>query len=1359
LNLTTTPALYDYAGADLPYLRPLLHKTYVLISTLGITLFLAASPAQAQNRQIFVSQLSEKDGLTPGGVMNFFEDDKGYLWLATIAGLNRFDGHEMITYTSEPGDLNSLSTTSIHDITQDHSGKLWIATRGGGLNSFDPDTEEFTHYRHATQDATSGASDDLTYIDLDDTGKIWVGSQTALTHFDPATGQAQQFYPAPGQSGQLQGNCRGEIIADTQRIYLGTSAGFEYYDRQTGLFRFFPLIDSLSKDTIRYQVYGMARDSEGKIWFGTPNEGLRVYDPETDTVSPFNIKNSDGHRNTRPMRMLEDNNGALWIAGYFKVWKLSPDRSELKQLEIKTMNSHTPFSSGIWSIYQDRSGLIWFGSPANQALYFDPRGVVFEFNSLAHNENDRILSSVECLTEDSQGRVWLGMENNLYAYDRETGKYQVYPQNSYIYNLTIGPRGWLWLATETGVFRFNTTSGKSTPLLTPATTGLPVYSTVYAAFDQEGDLWITSSGTGLFFVKQENLYRIDITSPLKFKHWKSHPDQANKLPTDRLRKVMADSKGNIWICGNQGGISRINKRTGQLKTFNYVQGKPGTISNDYTFSVVEGPDGNIWVSSRGGLNRFSPETEQFTHYLIKDGLPSNTIFDLVFDADGFLWMNTTKGISYFDIQEERFTNFYRQDGLQCWLTDLYYNWQSNTIYTAGNKGFNRFSPSELRDLSKQKSIIQIVGVSHFDPKEKTMVTLRPDASSDHNLDLSHSESSLRIQFAIMDFRSPNRHRYRYALGNEEGEFDWIELGARNQVDFAQLDPGDYQFRLAGQNSDGLWSELAAPLEINIRPPFWQTGWAYLLYTLLFAGAFYFIYHFNLKRKLAIQEAQQSEAISELKSKLYTNIAHEFRTPLTVILGMTEKQSDTAKAMSLIRRNGQKLLHLVNQLLDLTKINIGELPVHYQQIEIVSFTNYLEESFQSLAQKKRIRLIVYSEMDELWLDMDEEKYRQIISNLLGNAIKFTPENGKVVLHLARREDQLMLKIKDNGMGIAEAKLPYIFDRFYQVDHSASLEDKGTGIGLALVKELTELMDGTIEVSSKTGKGTTFTIKFPIRNDSVRHQFNLRSLDIAPTNSKQVLPSDADENEEGPFLLIIEDNLDVLSYLQSLLNKKYNLLFAKDGKEGIHKAIQKIPDIIISDVMMPESGGFEVLNTLKNDERTSHIPIILLTAKSAQKDKIEGLQRGADAYIEKPFDQNELLIRLDGLIQLRKKLQQKYTESSAVDTAAISPDERFLQKLYHLVKEHLGEADFTVEQLAQAADMSHTQLYRKLKALTNQTPSEYIRHIRLTAAKHLLLNSQLNISEIAYEVGFNSPNYFARVFSKSFGKSPNQFRNQL
>ncbi|MFT6320653.1 MAG: signal transduction histidine kinase/DNA-binding response OmpR family regulator [Granulosicoccus sp.] len=537
--------------------------------------------------------------------------------------------------------------------------------------------------------------------------------------------------------------------------------------------------------------------------------------------------------------------------------------------------------------------------------------------------------------------------------------------------------------------------------------------------------------------------------------------------------------------------------------------------------------------------------------------------------------------------------------------------------------------------------------------------------------------------------------------------------------------------------------------------------------------------FDLQASQMIQEQRQLEAdrlkeLNDFKTQFYTNITHEFRTPLTVIMGMSDNLKNHSQEKMLIQRNSKNLLRLINQLLDLSKLESGKLNLNLVHQDLIVYLQYLTESFYSTATQKDIRLVFYSEEKEVMMDYDEEKIQQVVYNLLSNALKFTSETGKIIFHASRIEKGgrpfLKLKIKDNGIGMSPENVAQIFDRFYQGNHAGTNPSEGTGIGLSLTKELVELMHGRIEVESQVGEGTEFTVFLPIESA-------FKNAAVLSNEEKSVVqnqlpnfvdPTESQNEENGkmekqtsssfPDLLIIEDNPDIIIYIQSILKNTYNIHTAKNGKLGIEKALDSIPDVIISDVMMPEKNGYEVCEFLKKDERTSHIPIILLTAKSTQSDKIDGLKHGADAYLTKPFDKKELLIRLKKLVDIRLQLQLRYANIINAKTSLVlanSMEDIFLQKLHEQIQLHLSDTQFGVPQLAATIDLSQMQLYRKLKALTGKTPSQFIRSYRLQQALELLQTGKFNVSEVAYDVGFSDPSYFSRMFHKEFGKNPSQY----
>ena len=654
--------------------------------------------------------------------------------------------------------------------------------------------------------------------------------------------------------------------------------------------------------------------------------------------------------------------------------------------------------------------------------------------------------------------------------------------------------------------------------------------------------------------------------------------------------------------------------------------------------------------------------------------------------------------------------------------------------------------------------------------------------------LPASNRNLKASFTLSNYASPEKSIFAYQIEGVDKE--WHYLGNQRQLSLTALPAGNYNILIKGSDGRGKWSDLPIVIPVQAKEFFYKQWWFFVLCALPFL-VFLLLWQIRqrgerkrLEQEVSMRTAtiqEQAEKLLEMdqvKSRLYTNITHEFRTPLTVISGMTDLiDQQPAKAKELINRNSKGLLRLVNQMLDLAKLESGHLQLEMVQADIVPYIQYLLESFHSYGDSKNIQLTFQKEVDRVVMDFDEKKMESIISNLLSNAIKFSKENGQVNLLMRVENNQLLLQVKDNGIGISPEKLPHVFDRFYQVDNSSTRQGEGTGIGLTLTKELVELMGGEISVESSTsdGIGTVFTVRLPItqnspvitlRTNTGMAKSYIPTSDEVASNGYLLNPSEdsplTTHHSPLPLLLLIEDNEDVATYIEECLKTRYTVDWASNGAMGIEKALETIPDIIISDVMMPEKDGYEVCQTLKNDERTSHIPIVLLTAKADVESRLEGLGVGADAYLAKPFLKEELYVRLEKLVELRQKLQARYValirtnNTPSAVSSELSLDDLFLQKIHDLVIANLDDADFGYEQVAQQMLLSQSQLFRKVKALTDQSVSVFIRSIRLQKGKELLQESELTVSEIAYQTGFSDPHYFSRTFSKEFGVSPKSMR---
>ncbi|MEN0048457.1 MAG: ATP-binding protein [Bacteroidota bacterium] len=1325
--------------------------TWNSVAFLHCFLFCTVFSLAQSSYHLNLKHFGTEEGLSHRQVNCIHQDREGFIWVGTTYGLNRFNGYDFEWWTKE---INGLTSNRIKNIIEDAEGYLWLIDQGSIKNVY---------------------AERMTSIDF-------LHSQTLeIQTWEEKFGAALPF-----SLERIYADVR--TIGDDQTLYFGTGEGAHLisYHPQNGL-QIFPIEDF-------QDFFPVAFTSAQTIW-GIGDERTII---EVDTQG--NILHQFPQKHPVLVRHIFMKEEALYF-------QLAPSQTKAsyhvigrdrKQVEIDIqdfLTTENRFSSEVhpYDILRYYSGnqLLWASNPPHQLLVQKDD---YAFNILEEFPELKEGTALgrRKIYVDRERRIWLSGEFGLYQLKIEAQKFQRLLQSEEQAN-NIPTRGIL----QIGDTLLIGTDRSGLRIITPndeLVLQLPVdkigqRTSFVSLKDHQNQLWGATDKLVKIDLKKQQFSTIENQEDRPV-IWALHEDHQDRIwigrigldyydPRDSLIRpfqqynefeALANSRiidfiprkdGLIWLCTNTG-LYELDIEKGI--TARYWTGGEGVfyLPNDDIRHIYEDEEGTYWIATGGsGLLRWNMEKIELQQFTRAHGLGNNFIYAIYEDGYNNLWMSSDQGIIRFNKTSHQSTTYLERDG----ITDNEFNRISHfqgadgRIYFGGLNGVTTFLPKDFFDLYSEdlKAPLKITKFEQFDGQQNKLLDKTGDLATSKHIVIYPNDRFFRLEFTLLSYEDASQVQYAYQI--EGLDEDWNYQKERS-LRFSQLPYGKHLLKIKGQAASGQWSEEELHVNIEVLKPIHLRTWFIALAALLTLLLLFGIYRFYLTRQLAKSEAENLKSLDALKSRFYTNITHEFRTPLTLIQGMTELENHP-KAMQLIRRNSEKLLHLVNQLLDLSKLDTGKLKTQYKQIEVVSYIQYIGESFQSLADKKYIRLMIYSEIEELWMDVDEEKLRQIISNLLSNAIKFTNESGKIVLHLSRQNGELLLKVKDNGIGIETNEVAHIFDRFYQIDNAASQQGKGTGIGLSLVKELVELMDGKIEVQSTFGKGTTFNIQLPIRQISTLKTSEREAVLIDRSIVSEDINRTTHLNGTLPHLLLIEDNQDVVTYIQGLLEHCYQVSVANNGAKGIELALANIPDIILSDVMMPKKNGFEVVETLKQDERTSHIPIVLLTAKATQQDKIEGLQYGADAYLMKPFDKEELFIRLEKLLELRQSLQQKYATftpiTHVVKMESSNLEERFLQKLHEVVEKHYENSDFGVEELAKESQLSRIQLYRKLKAICNQTPSQFLRNFRLQKAKTLLNNPDLNISEVAYEVGFNDPAYFTRVFSKEFGQSPNAYRN--
>ena len=773
-------------------------------------------------------------------------------------------------------------------------------------------------------------------------------------------------------------------------------------------------------------------------------------------------------------------------------------------------------------------------------------------------------------------------------------------------------------------------------------------------------------------------------------------------------------------------------------------------------------------------------------------MPNNVVYGILSDNKNNLWLSTNRGLSKFNTSKIIFKNYDVLDGLQSneFNTGAYFNSKNGEMFFGGINGINYFFPGRIKDNPFPPPIV-ITGCKVLNDLTKDG---REDKASFNSREiiLPYNHNLIQINFAALDFSAPQNNKYAYKL--ESLNHDWIYSGRINSATFTNLSPGNYLFKVIGSNNDGIWNEKGTSIKLIILPPWWMNWWAYIIYGFLFLSILYMIRHYELNRlffknqlKLEKVESDSLRHIDQLKSQFFANISHEFRTPLTLILGQIDSIMSSGIAMKekiklqVANRNAKRLLILINQLLDLSKLEAGSMELIAQRHNIVSFLKSLFYSFESLAESQKITLKFFSQYASIPVEFDPDKMEKIFYNLLSNAFKFTPSNGEISVSINYRDSAFVeISIKDTGCGISSERLPFIFDRFYQVDGTGTREHEGSGIGLALAKELIELHKGKISVISSKESGTEFLIMVPavgianaqnqIVEDAKYENSLIKDFEAIVENtsvSDVEIIDDKDatnlKSEKGTssreIVLVVEDNADVRAYICEQLRHDYIIQEAINGEVGLEKAQKVIPDLIITDIMMPKIDGYKFCNLIRENEKTSHIPIVILTAKAGLDDKIEGLEIGADDYLTKPFSAKELQVRVKNLIYQRKQLRKRFKQTTVIKPSEIdatSVDKLFIEKSIKIIETNIEDELFGVDQLADKVNMSVSQLNRKLNALINQPAGQLIRSLRLQRAADLLKKNAGSVAEICYKVGFNDQAYFSRAFKKQFGSSPSDFK---
>ncbi|MGQ7947299.1 hybrid sensor histidine kinase/response regulator transcription factor [Flavobacterium sp. WC2509] len=1155
-------------------------------------------------------------------------------------------------------------------------------------------------------------------------------------------------------------------------MWFGTWCGACRYDGYS--FKVFRANDNDSTAFADNMIDAIVTDSLQNIWIKTGEpDCLYKYSYEYENFKRFPIKKVAPYilnLITKP-KAAENNKYKFTFSesGLLQLNKITGKKT------LYQVNHNDPFSINdisIYTSYIDNSDNLWIGTRrggVNQAnLNIKP----FNYYHSDSPGKGLISNEVRAICKDKSGSLWIGTEEmggTIIQNTSQGKKYSYFNNKTFIDNrrvrsLYCDKLGFVWIGTKGGLDRYdpNTKIFKHYAADKQKTGSItnPIIFSIKE--DSNGTLWI-GTYSGLAKYDRANDKFVYVPQPI--------------IGGLQIRVIMEDRQKNLWIATEDKGLTKLIRTTnksGEFKSVRYVHidGKDDSLISNRLYSLAEDGAGMIWIATNLGLSRLNPKDNTVKNFFIKDGLPDEIIMGLLFDGKESVWISHKKGLTRMNTRTFELQNFTVNDGLQSNEFNQNACYKDNStgeMFFGGQNGLNSFFPGTIHvDKNKPKIVFTRLNVMNQELMAGTKVNdhiiLEKSLLCTKEIILTWWDKTFSLEFAALHYANPLGNKYKYKLEGYDRQWRYSS-GYMRTASYSQLPSGSYTFKVYGSNSDGVWSDAPATLGIKMLPPWWLAWWAIVIYIAIGVSIILFVHKYIMSRI----EFSKNEEIHQSKLQFFTGISHEFRTPLTLIIDPLEKlisgklDNETVKQYhTMMHRNAKQLLLLINQLLDFRKLESGHLTLNMQQSDIVAFVKTVAAAFDSRAKDRGIQFVIQSTVSSLNTRFDTAKMNMVLNNLLSNAFKFTPEHGEIVISIDILNEEnpiVLIKIHDTGVGISEKDQENVFDLFYQSEHSTSQQD-GSGVGLALSKELVQLHGGKIEVESKVGLGTAFTIFLPVSGDQEvpKIGFSQEVIPVLEENEDIETVQQLDLSADLPLLLIVDDNVDIRNYIAQNFSNEYRIIIAADGSEGFQQAIETIPDIVVSDVMMPLMNGFELCRALKSDVRTSHIPVILLTSRQSDESKTEGYETGADAYVTKPFNSNVLLAQIRNLLNQRQRLRELFSRGSDIEIKKIAiniTDEAFLNKVIQCIHENLEDEDFTIDSLSEMLSMSRSQFYRKIKALTNKSLLDFVTTIRMNKALEYLLSGDYNVSETAFKVGYSMSSNFSRTFTRHFGISPSKY----
>ncbi len=1333
-------------------------------------LLLSSWMVVAQSYQF--KHLEVSDGLSNNSVNTICKDRDGFMWFGTTTGLNRYDGYTFKIYQHAENDPGSLPDNYITDIVEMPDGRFWVNT-GRGYVLFDKEQDCFiTDVTGFMKNLESGGVPEQVFVDREGNTCLSVAGEGCYRYKE---GGKRLFFSYVEHSLPEHGVTQIAECSDGLLLIYNTGL-LVCLDRATLAIKW--KSDEIKKyipagKTIEFSLFV---DRDNCIW-AYSLMGIWAYDCGTKSWRTDLTAIWSSRPDVIIHAVAQNIEGRIWVGkDYDGIDVLEKETGKVTSLVAHDDNGRSLPHNTIYDLYADRDGIMWVGTYKKGVSYYSES--IFKFNMYEWGD-------ITCIEQADENRLWLGTnDHGILLWNRSTGKAEPFWRDAEgqlpnpVVSMLKSKDGKLWVGTFNG--GLYCMDGSRVRSYKEGVGNTLASNNVWALVeDDKGRIWIASLGGGL-----QCLEPVSGT-------FETYTSSNSALLENNVTSLCWVDNNTLFFGTANQGVGMMDMRTREIKK---IQGQSGNVklSNDAVNHVYKDSRGLVWIATREGLNVYDTRRHVFLDLSSVAEAKGNFIAAITEDQERNMWVSTSRKVIRVTVASDGKGSYLfdsraynSEDGLQnCDFNQRSIKTLHNGIIAIGGLyGVNVFAPDHIR-YNKMLPNVMFTGLSLFDEAVKVgqsyggRVLIEKELNDVENVEFDYKQNIFSVSFASDNYNLPEKTQYMYKLEGFNNDWLTLPLGVHN-VTFTNLAPGKYVLRVKAINSDGYVGIKEATLGIVVNPPFWMSWWAYLLYAVGLVIVLFLARYRMLKRereKFHLQqienEVAKNEEINNMKFRFFTNVSHELRTPLTLIIspleGMLKETTDELQStrLQLMYRNAQRLLHLVNQLLDFRK---GEMSTHQLSLsegDIISYVHSVCNSFLLMADKKHIQFSFFSGIDTFSMAFDADKVGKIVMNLLSNAFKFTPEGGRVTVmieHVAGTPDILEIKIADTGIGISDVDKEHIFERFYQAGHKGVEETTGNGIGLSLVRDFVTLHEGEVKVFDNIGMGSVFVIQFPVKHVETQVQLPEETGMPAGDEEDKEMKEEAREEMERknfPLLLIVDDNEDFRIFMRYSLELQYRVKLAVNGKEAWEMMQEELPDLVISDVMMPQMDGNELCRLIKQDKRTAHIPVILLTARQNTEAKLEGLQTGADDYVTKPFNMTILVLRIRKLIELSRyhRVTQGMIDPAPSEIVITSLDEKLIEKAIKYVEDNMSRTELSVEELSRELGMSRVHLYKKLLQITGKTPIEFIRVIRLKRAAQLLRESQLHVSEVAFEVGFNNPKYFSRYFKDEFGVLPSVYQEK-